>query len=306
MILSNKKLKYAELEKIMSKSRLATYDNDIATYIWNSKLSENFFLLLQNLEVALRNAIYNGYNMHYEDKSFFYLYEQDLNNRYLSKKEFHSRACWKMLCTVKYKLSKQNITITDDKIISELNFGFWIKILQDKRYANIWRKIFSNVFPNKNIENNIDETKREVLNTLDELRKFRNRVFHYEPIFNKSPKIYHTNILNSISWLSTTLYSISISFDEFNEIFHSQERIRSKLNMPKISIITVVWNNKETIKDAIDSVLSQTYNNIEYIVVDGASSDGTVEVVQGYGDKISTFVSEKDKGIYDGLNKGSL
>ena len=72
----------------------------------------------------------------------------------------------------------------------------------------------------------------------------------------------------------------------------------------KISIITVVWNNKETIKDAIDSVLSQTYNNIEYIVVDGASSDGTVEVVQGYGDKISTFVSEKDKGIYDGLNKG--
>jgi glycosyltransferase len=72
----------------------------------------------------------------------------------------------------------------------------------------------------------------------------------------------------------------------------------------KISIITVVWNNKETIKDAIDSVLSQTYKNIEYIVVDGASSDGTVEVVQGYGDKISSFVSEKDKGIYDGLNKG--
>ena len=69
------------------------------------------------------------------------------------------------------------------------------------------------------------------------------------------------------------------------------------MTKPKISIITVVWNNKETIKDAIDSVLSQTYKNIEYIVVDGASSDGTVEIVQGYGDKISTFVSEKDKGI---------
>jgi len=72
----------------------------------------------------------------------------------------------------------------------------------------------------------------------------------------------------------------------------------------KISIITVVWNNKETIKDAIDSVLSQTYKNIEYIVVDGASSDGTVEIVQSYGDKINTFVSEKDKGIYDAMNKG--
>jgi len=51
-------------------------------------------------------------------------------------------------------------------------------------------------------------------------------------------------------------------------------------------------------------VLSQTYDNIEYIVVDGASKDGTVEVIQKYGDKITTFVSEPDKGIYDGLNKG--
>ena len=72
----------------------------------------------------------------------------------------------------------------------------------------------------------------------------------------------------------------------------------------KISIITVVWNNAATIKDAIDSVLSQTYENIEYIVVDGASSDGTVEIVQSYGDKISKFISEKDKGLYDAMNKG--
>ncbi len=72
----------------------------------------------------------------------------------------------------------------------------------------------------------------------------------------------------------------------------------------KISIITVVWNNKETIKDAIDSVLSQTYKNIEYIVVDGASSDGTVEIVKSYGDKITKFLSEPDSGLYDAMNKG--
>ena len=72
----------------------------------------------------------------------------------------------------------------------------------------------------------------------------------------------------------------------------------------KISIITSVWNNKETIKDAIDSVLSQTYEHIEYIVVDGASTDGTVEIVQSYGDKISKFISEKDNGLYDAMNKG--
>ena len=72
----------------------------------------------------------------------------------------------------------------------------------------------------------------------------------------------------------------------------------------KISIITVVWNNKKTIKDAIESVLGQTYKDIEYIIIDGASSDGTVEVVKSYGDKISKFVSEPDCGLYDAMNKG--
>jgi glycosyltransferase len=72
----------------------------------------------------------------------------------------------------------------------------------------------------------------------------------------------------------------------------------------KVSIITSVYNNEKTIEDAIQSVLSQTYPNIEYIVVDGASKDNTVAVIKKYEDKITTFVSEKDKGIYDGLNKG--
>ena len=72
----------------------------------------------------------------------------------------------------------------------------------------------------------------------------------------------------------------------------------------KISIITSVYNNQETIKDAIESVLGQTYKNVEYVIVDGGSNDDTVSIVKSYGDKISKFVSEKDKGIYDGLNKG--
>jgi glycosyltransferase len=72
----------------------------------------------------------------------------------------------------------------------------------------------------------------------------------------------------------------------------------------KISIITSVYNNKETIAEAIESVLSQAYDNIEYIIIDGASKDGTVDIIRSYGDQISTFVSEPDRGIYDGLNKG--
>ena len=72
----------------------------------------------------------------------------------------------------------------------------------------------------------------------------------------------------------------------------------------KISIITVVYNNKETIKDAIDSILSQTYKDIEYIIVDGASTDGTVDIIKSYGDKITTFISAPDNGLYDAMNKG--
>ena len=72
----------------------------------------------------------------------------------------------------------------------------------------------------------------------------------------------------------------------------------------KVSIITVVWNNKDIIKDAIDSVLSQSYKTIEYIIIDGASTDGTVDIVKSYGDKITKFISEPDKGLYDAMNKG--
>lgn len=72
----------------------------------------------------------------------------------------------------------------------------------------------------------------------------------------------------------------------------------------KISIITVVYNNASVIKNAIDSVLNQTYDNIEYIIIDGKSTDGTVDVISSYGSKIAKYISEPDKGIYDAMNKG--
>ncbi|NRP56634.1 MULTISPECIES: glycosyltransferase family 2 protein [unclassified Marinobacterium] len=72
----------------------------------------------------------------------------------------------------------------------------------------------------------------------------------------------------------------------------------------KISLITVCYNSESFITSAIDSVLSQDYDNIEYIIIDGASVDSTVSIVQSYGDKISYFVSESDNGIYDAMNKG--
>ncbi len=72
----------------------------------------------------------------------------------------------------------------------------------------------------------------------------------------------------------------------------------------KISIITVVQNNKSTIKGAIESALDQTYENIEYIIIDGGSTDGTLDIIKKYQDKITYWVSEPDEGIYDAMNKG--
>jgi len=71
-----------------------------------------------------------------------------------------------------------------------------------------------------------------------------------------------------------------------------------------ISIITACYNSAATIRETIDSVLAQDYPDIEYIIVDGGSSDGTMEIVRGYGDRIDVVISETDEGIYDAMNKG--
>jgi len=72
----------------------------------------------------------------------------------------------------------------------------------------------------------------------------------------------------------------------------------------RVSIITVSHNSVETIADTINSVLTQSYPYIEYIVIDGDSTDGTIELISSFGKKISQFVSGSDKGIYDAINKG--
>lgn len=74
--------------------------------------------------------------------------------------------------------------------------------------------------------------------------------------------------------------------------------------MLTITIITVTYNSASTLATAIDSVLAQDYPHIEYIIVDGASNDGTADLVHSYGARIATFVSEPDKGIYNAMNKG--
>lgn len=81
-----------------------------------------------------------------------------------------------------------------------------------------------------------------------------------------------------------------------NQYYHS----------PLVSVITVVYNRVKTLEQTIKSVVNQTYPNIEYIIIDGGSTDGSVAIIKEYEDKLTYWISEKDNGIYDAMNKGLL
>ena len=80
--------------------------------------------------------------------------------------------------------------------------------------------------------------------------------------------------------------------------------VDSDSKLPILTIITVVWNAEDSIEDTILSVVNQDYSNIEYIIIDGCSSDNTLEIISRYEDKIRKWISEPDNGIYDAMNRG--
>ena len=72
----------------------------------------------------------------------------------------------------------------------------------------------------------------------------------------------------------------------------------------RISVVTVCYNAVDCIEQTMLSVLDQTYHDIEYIIIDGGSTDGTVDIIKKYADRLAYWISEPDKGIYDAMNKG--
>jgi glycosyltransferase involved in cell wall biosynthesis len=73
---------------------------------------------------------------------------------------------------------------------------------------------------------------------------------------------------------------------------------------PLITIVTVIFNSVDTIEQTLLSIINQTYNNVEYIIIDGGSTDGTIDILKKYDDKIDYWISEADEGLYYAMNKG--
>jgi Glycosyl transferase family 2 len=110
--------------------------------------------------------------------------------------------------------------------------------------------------------------------------------------------------------LSTPVISTQVNFKADSLAYQSEMnmvKIREDLDCnckPLVSIITVVKNGEKYIEQTIQSVINQTYHNIEYIIVDGGSTDGTLDIIKKYENKISYWISESDDGISDAFNKG--
>lgn len=83
-----------------------------------------------------------------------------------------------------------------------------------------------------------------------------------------------------------------------------KRREKSSSSNPLVSIVTVVFNGENNLEKSMLSVINQTYENIEYIIIDGGSTDRTVDIIKRYDNKIDYWVSEPDKGIYDAMNRG--
>ncbi|TYB33575.1 MAG: glycosyltransferase [Flexistipes sinusarabici] len=125
----------------------------------------------------------------------------------------------------------------------------------------------------------------------------------------------NTNTNANTSHLTSNNNSWYITDSDNKPIKPAPPEIQQKINqyttnqstinqLPLISIITVVFNGEEYLEETILSVINQTYPNVEYIIIDGGSTDGTVDIIKKYEHAIDYWVSEPDKGIYDAMNKG--
>ena len=211
-------MKIGDLERLFSKSRLVTYyrlfptdkQKSIEYYRINTQISEALYPLLSNFEVVLRNSIHNSFSIHFKTDNWY------------EKVTYPELVDQIKVAKLKISLSKKEFTI--DKLISELTLGFWTALFNKKYAKDFWKPLMY-AFP-------LIEKEQKHRNTiafkLNNIRKFRNRIFHFEPICNDLNilVINHKNILEILKWINIEIVEWTKQIDRFDELL----KLARKLN----------------------------------------------------------------------------
>lgn len=192
---------------------LAKTDNDLGKahqlYKTNIELSESFYPILSVLEISLRNAIHETLKNYFQDDYWF------KNNLPVEFLPFVSDAT--------QKLAKRNKSITADKIVAELTFGFWDRLF-NRNYTSLLWKPLRLIF--KNMPKHLRQ-RDTISDALYRIRTLRNRIYHYEPIFGNLQDIenQHKEMLNLLKWLDNDLPKLLTDIDHFNDILKKAKTI---------------------------------------------------------------------------------
>jgi glycosyltransferase involved in cell wall biosynthesis len=121
--------------------------------------------------------------------------------------------------------------------------------------------------------------------------------------FNSTGRITQRHSLIAGQTIDGLASELIVPYSEGGQRTHGYFRA-SLSNMPLITVVTVVFNGAKVLEETIKSVINQNYNNVEYIIIDGGSTDGTLDILRKYQNIVDYWVSEADNGIYDAMNKG--
>lgn len=219
---------FQELEQPFSHERLDSYfqasgsERDaLINYFWNMQLCEALYPSLDALEVALRNAIHQAATARYGTE---YWFDQPNVLRFRQPDAVQ---------TARDELQRNNAPQNAGRIIAELNFGFWTTILSGPYDQHFWKtnnyRLLRQVVPRMPYR---ERTRVNVHARINALRGLRNRVFHYEPVWNRLTLANdHTHLVEAIGWISPELGKTITRFDRFaNVLQHGRPDVERKLN----------------------------------------------------------------------------
>ncbi len=178
------------LEKSISSERFSTYLNEtsgnkeeaLQLYWWNSKVSAEFYIPLQGLEITLRNSLHQVCTDHFGAENWYETAPLD-------------RVGGELVDKAKWKVQRLHQTITPPHVVAELSFGFWLSLLNKQYHQSFWIPFLHKAFPHAS------KPRAEIHRTLDHLRLFRNRIAHHEPIFSRHLAEDYQSIMTTVSWI---------------------------------------------------------------------------------------------------------